>query len=193
MTIQKIFIDANTLLENSYRLGRQVLDDDFRPTHLIGIWRGGAPVGIAVQELLEFHGLHADHIAIRTSSYESIDKQAPKVQVFSLSYLIKVLNSDDRLLIIDDVFDTGRSIEALIKKLANRCRKNMPDDVRIATVYFKPSRNKTKLKPDYFVEETEKWLVFPHELKGLTDEEIRQHKVPSDLILDRERTLGADA
>ncbi len=186
MTIRKIYIDANSLLENSFRLGRQVLDNQFNPTHIIGIWRGGAPVGIAVQELLEFHGQHADHIAIRTSSYEAIGKQAPQVRVFSLSYLIKTLNSDDRLLIVDDVFDTGRSIEALINKLTSRCRKNMPDQVKVATVYYKPSRNKTKLTPDFYVEVTEDWLVFPHEIKGLTAQEIRENKPVASVILGSE-------
>jgi len=183
VTVSKIFIDANTLLDASFQLGRQVLESGFRPTHIVGIWRGGAPVGIAVQELLEFHGLHADHIAIRTSSYEAIDQQAPQVRVFSVSYLLKVLNPEDRLLIVDDVFDSGRSIEALLTKLRERCRNNMPHDVRIATVYFKPSRNRTEIKPDYYVEETEQWLVFPHELKGLTAEEIRQNKPAAAAIL----------
>lgn len=185
MTIEKHYIDANSLLANSFRLADQIRRDDFAPTHIIGIWRGGAPVGIAVQEFLEYHGLHADHIAVRTSSYEAIDQQAASVRVFSISYLIKVLNNTDRLLIVDDVFDSGRSIEALIGKLKERCRRNMPDTVKIATVYWKPSRNKTDLKPDYYVEETETWLVFPHELKGLTPEEIMANKVPADVILGK--------
>jgi hypothetical protein len=32
------------------------------------------------------------------------------------------------------------------------------------------------LKPDYFVEETDRWLVFPHEIQGLTREEILANK-----------------
>ena len=55
-------------------------------------------------------------------------------------------------------------------------RLNTPHDIRIATPYFKPNKNKTDLRPDYFVHETDEWLVFPHELKGLTKEEIREHK-----------------
>ncbi len=183
VTAEKIFIDANSLLEDSFRLGRLVLDSGFRPTHIVGIWRGGAPVGIAVQELLEYHGVESDHIAIRTSSYENIDLVAPRVRVYSLSYLIKVLDPEHRLLIVDDVFDSGRSIEALVGKLQQRCRNNMPRDVRIATVYYKPLRNRTAIAPDFHVRETERWLVFPHELKGLTPEEIRRHKFPADVIL----------
>lgn len=52
----KIYIDANCLLADSLRLGMQILESGFAPTHLVGIWRGGAPVGIAVQELLDYHG-----------------------------------------------------------------------------------------------------------------------------------------
>jgi hypothetical protein len=52
----------------------------------------------------------------------------------------------------------------------------MPENVRIATVYFKPARNKTQLKPDFYIRATDEWLVFPHELKGLTREEILAHK-----------------
>ena len=183
MTVEKLFIDANSLLQDSFRLGRQVLDSGFDPTHIVGIWRGGAPVGIAVQELLEYHGLASDHIAIRTSSYQNIDVMGPQVRVYSTSYLTKVLDPEHRLLIVDDVFDSGRSIEALVNKLHKRCRNNMSRQVRVATVYYKPLRNRTDMVPDFYVHETESWLVFPHELKGLTPEEIRQHKLPPDIIL----------
>jgi hypoxanthine phosphoribosyltransferase len=43
MTIEKTYISANQLLEDSFRLANQVFDSGFRPTHIVGIWRGGAP------------------------------------------------------------------------------------------------------------------------------------------------------
>lgn len=183
MTIAKTYISANQLLEDSFRLADQVLKSGFRPTHIVGIWRGGAPIGIAVQELLEFRGVHADHIAIRTSSYSGIDKQEPEVRVYALGYLVNTVNPDDALLVVDDVFDSGRSIKAFIHELALKCRHNMPRTVKIATVYYKPKRNMTDLTPDYYLHEVDEWLVFPHELKGLTDEEIRQNKPGASLIL----------
>lgn len=186
MTDGKIFIDANGLLADSLRLGMQILDSDYAPTHLVGIWRGGAPVGIAVQELLDYHGVHCDHIAIRTSSYQGIDRQDPQVKVYALGYLIDTLSPDDRLLVIDDVFDSGRSIRAFLAELAARCRHNMPRDIRIATVYYKPRRNITDVKPDYFVHETDQWLIFPHEIDGLTIDEIRRHKPEAAIILREE-------
>jgi hypothetical protein len=81
------------------------------------------------------------------------------------------------------VFDTGRSIEAFLRELKARCRHNTPDTIRIATAYYKPSRNQTALKPDYFVHQTEEWLVFPHEICGLSEEEIRAQKPGAGLIL----------
>ena len=180
---EKVYLTADQLLQDSWALANKVIQSGFRPTHIVGIWRGGAPVGIAVQELLEFNGIEADHIAIRTSSYSGIDQQEKEVRVFALGYLIDTLNPEDRLLVIDDVFDSGRSIEAFLAELAHRCRHNMPRTVRIATVYYKPSRNRTALKPDFHVHETEEWLVFPHEINGLTDEEIMAHKPGAGLIL----------
>jgi hypoxanthine phosphoribosyltransferase len=179
----KIWLTADDLLADSFKLARLVIDSGFAPTHIVGIWRGGAPVGIAVQELLAYHGIESDHIAIRTSSYTGIDQQEKKVRVFALSYLIDTLDPADRLLVIDDVFDTGRSIEAFLDVLRSKCRHNMPRDVRIATVYYKPKRNQTALTPDFYVHECDDWLVFPHEICGLTLEEIRAHKPQADLIL----------
>jgi len=172
----KTYIGADELLRDSFALGARILASGFRPTFLVGVWRGGAPVGIAVQEYLEYHGVRADHIAIRTSSYAGIDEQQKTVRVHGLDYLTTHLARDDRLLLIDDVFDSGRSLEAVVDTLARRCRLNLPADIRIATVYYKPSRNRSRLRPDFHLRETDDWLVFPHELVGLTDEEVRLHK-----------------
>jgi len=171
MASDKIYISADQLLADSFRLGQQILESGFKPTHIVGVWRGGAPIGIAVQEYLEFKGIETDHISIRTSSYTGIDEQSD-VHVYGEGYLVDTLNADDRLLIVDDVFDSGRSIDALLKVLNAKCRRNFPAEAKIATVYFKPSRNTTDLTPDFYLHECDDWLVFPHELCGLSDEEV---------------------
>jgi hypoxanthine phosphoribosyltransferase len=181
--IEKVFLSADKLLEDSFILGNAIIESGFRPTHIVGIWRGGAPIGIAVQELLEYRGLSCDHIAVRTSSYTGIDQQEKEVRVLGLDYLIDNLDREDALLVVDDVFDSGRSIEALLRELKAKCRRNLPETIRVATVYYKPARNKTRLTPDYYVHETDDWLVFPHELQGLTEEEIREHKPSAQVVL----------
>jgi hypothetical protein len=169
--MDKTVISAQELLEDSFELGVKILEDDFEPTLIIAIWRGGTPVGMAVQEILAYCGIESDHIAIRTSSYVGVDQRGA-VAVHGLNYMVKKICHDDRVLIVDDVFDTGNTIKAVIDELKSRARGNCPDDVRIAVPWFKPARNQTDLVPHYYLRETGEWLVFPHELDALTADEL---------------------
>lgn len=171
--MDKTVLTAQDLLEDSFNLGLQVLESGFEPTLIIAIWRGGTPVGMALQEILAYCGLESDHIAIRTSSYVGVDQRGA-VAVHGLNYIIKKVCHDDRVLIVDDVFDTGNTIVAVIEELTTRARGNTPEDIRVAVPWFKPSRNETDIVPDYYLHETAEWLVFPHELDALTPEEMRQ-------------------
>lgn len=171
-----LFISAQEFQLQCFGLGRKVLESDFKPTFVAGIWRGGAAVGIAVQEFLKYHGLETNHIPIRTSAYEGIDRMQRQVKVYALDYLVDKASPEDRVLLVDDVFDTGLSMGAVIRVLHEQMGKDVPKDIRIATVYYKPERNKTSRVPDYYVHTATQWLVFPHELEGLTEEEIRQGK-----------------
>ena len=180
--MKKHYIKAQQLLDDSFKLAWQVYESGYRPNYIVGVWRGGAPIGIAVQEFLDVLGVESDHIAIRTSSYTGIGQRSKQVKVHGLSYIIRQLESEDSLLIVDDVHDTGLSIEQTIEDLTRACKKNTPE-IRVATPYFKPKNNKTNGVPDYFIHETDDWLVFPHELHGLSADEIRQHKPElADLI-----------
>jgi len=173
---EKQYIKAQDLLDDSFRLGLKVLESGFRPDFIVGIWRGGTPVGIAVQELFEHHGIATDHIAIRTSSYEGIERPGKTIRVHGLNYIVEKADAAHCLLIVDDVYDTGLSIKAVIDSLNRLSRLNTPHDIRIATVYFKPGNNRTDRRPEYYIHETDTWLVFPHELNGLTEEEIARNK-----------------
>ena len=182
--MEKQFITSNELLLDSMRLAEQIYMRGYRPHFIIGVWRGGTPTGIAVQEYLDYLGIETDHIAIRTSSYYGIDKQTKEIQVHGLDYVVENVEADQELLIIDDVFDSGRSIRAIIDKLKLKCRRNMPASVKVACPWYKPSRNMTDITPDFYVHATDKWLVFPHEMQGLSIEEIRVGKGPefADII-----------
>jgi len=174
--IEKKFISSQELLEESVRLGIKILRSGFKPHFIVAIWRGGTPVGIAVQELLDYFHIETDHIAIRTSYYTGINRTGEQIRVHGLGYVIKNANAEDTLLIVDDVYDSGLSVQALIDSLKEKARKNTPLDIRIATIYYKPDNNKTNRIPDYYLYETDAWLVFPHELNGLSTEEINEHK-----------------
>lgn len=170
--MHKHFISADTLLLDAFKLARQIYESDFRPEFIIGVWRGGAPVGIAVQEYLDFVGVETDHIAIRTSSYYGIDQQHKTVNVHGIDYVIKNVRPDHKVLIVDDVFDSGRSLHTILEVIREKAGENTPNVIKIACPWFKPKRNITQLVPDFYLYETDDWLVFPHELKGLTKEEV---------------------
>lgn len=173
---EKLYISPQSLLEDSFRLGAMVYDSGFRPSFILALWRGAAPIGIAVQEFLAYRGVASDHIAIRTASYTGIDQQSREIAIYGMNYLIKSVTHEDRLLIVDDVFDTGHTIEALVEHLRAKARRNTPEDIRVAVPYYKPDRNRTARVPDYFLHETSQWIKFPHSLEGLSEDEIREHR-----------------
>ncbi len=182
--MKKTYITAQQLLESSFQLAHQIFEDGFRPNFIVGIWRGGSPIGIAVQEYFEYREVSTDHISVRTSSYTGINQQSREIRVHGLHYLIENANSNDTLLIVDDVFDSGRSVEALIREIKKQSRLNTPADIRVACTWYKPSKRKVEIIPDYYIHESDEWLVFPHELDGLTREEIAEGKKDLERIID---------
>jgi hypoxanthine phosphoribosyltransferase len=173
--MNKHYITPQQLLADAFALAWQVFESGFRPTCIVGVWRGGTPVGIAVHELLQVLGVTADHTAIRTSSYTGIGQRDDTVQVDGLDYLARRLSGDDALLLVDDVYDSGLSLAQVCADLRRTCGPNTPT-IRVATPYFKPGNNRSGRDPDYYLHTTDDWLVFPHELEGLTPEELAANK-----------------
>ena len=171
----KTYISAQQLLDDSFELGLKIIESQFTPTLVVGVWRGGTPVAIAIQELLAYLGSNCDHIVIKTASYTGVAERKDSVKVDGLDYLFKHCQADDRILLVDDVFDTGLSLAQIMTELEAGFDGQLPD-IRIATPYFKPANNQTRRTPDFYLHETSDWLVFPHELAGLEAREMLEHK-----------------
>ena len=88
------------------------------------------------------------------------------------------------MLIVDDVYSTGSSVNAVINQLARKTRRNLPHDIRVATVWYRPSE-KTLRTPDYFVHETTDWLVLPYEMSGFSIEELKTSRPALAGLFDR--------
>ncbi|RZV38296.1 MAG: hypoxanthine phosphoribosyltransferase [Chromatiales bacterium] len=174
------FIAANDLLQDSFQLAANIYEAGFRPDFLVGLWRGGSAVGIAVQEGLDYFGVKTDHIAIRTSytgarSYSQMVDKGESIRVHGLQYLLENLCSHHSMLIIDDVYSTGSSVTAVINQLARKTRRNLPHDIRVGTVWYRPTE-KTLRVPEYYVHETRDWLVLPYELSGFSISELTENR-----------------
>lgn len=180
--MEKQFLNEQSVILDSFKLGVAIHNSGFRPTFIVGLWRGGSTIGIYVQECLQTLGVETDHIALRTSYQglshyqKTLDTPDPKIRVHGTQYLLENLNAKDRLLIVDDVLSTGRNVTAVIQRLQSHLKRNMPNEVKVAALYHRSSHDKTGLLPDYSLHTTQNWLVFPYELSGLSEKEIQTHK-----------------
>lgn len=63
------------------------------------------------------------------------------------------------ILIIDEICDTGETLNFISEWL----RKNGAKSIKTAVLHLKPSANTTGFKPDWYVEEIDKWIIYPWE------------------------------
>lgn len=189
----RTFIAEQDLLEDAFRLGVNIYNDGFRPTFVVGLWRGGSSVAIYVQECLQYLGVETNHIALRTSyrgrhDYAAmVSDPAGRIRVHGTQYLLEALNAEDRLLIVDDVSSSGLTLQVVRERLAYKLKRNLPGDVRTATIWHKPGASRTGRAPDYYLHETDRWLVLPYELMDLELADIQQHKPLVAALLARGR------
>lgn len=176
--VEKEFIQANDLVRDSFALARKIYDSGYRPDVLIVLWRGGTPVGIVIHEFLLYKGIETYHTAIKAESYVGIGQHIePTVE--NLDRVLARVKEGSRILLVDDIFDTGRTVEKVCGLLrAKTC------EIRIATLFYKPDKNCTSLTPDFYMRKTDRWIVFPHELLDLTPEEIAAKDVYLRGLLD---------
>jgi uncharacterized protein len=153
--MQKEKIDANTLYKKAFRLAKMVYDSGFRPDYVLMLMRGGAPIGIIMHEYFRSKGIELKHEEVKAVSYSMIGKQH---QVAFQGLEVLQVTKNKKILIVDDIFDTGKTIQSLLYFLGHK------KDVKIATLYYKEKCNTTHIVPDFYIEKTNKWIVFPHEL-----------------------------
>lgn len=166
--MNKTYLSADEFLRDSWRLAAQIKRSNWRPDKLIALWRGGAFVGMAVHEYLKATGWPVKHMPLKCASYTGIGENALEV-VFTLGdEIFAMIKPGEKVLVVDDVFDTGKTAKAVKTKL-----EAIEAKPKIATVYFKPNKNQTDITPDYYTKELDdKWIVFPHELEDLSEEEL---------------------
>ncbi len=131
----------------------------FTPDWIVGVSRGGLVPTRLLSDLLGIANVNI----IRVEFYKSIGetRDFPKI-----TQPVQVDVSKKKVLIVDDVADTGRSL-AVAKEHIKRAGASQ---VKIATLHYKPS---SILKPDYFVEQTDAWIVYPWEKKE-TEMELKK-------------------
>ena len=134
-----------------FRLCKKIKEDNYKPDIIVAIARGGWVVGRIISDLLEVNQVTDLHITFYTGVYSTLKEP---IILEGIGKDIK----DKRILVVDDVSDTG---ESLIKAI-DYLRSFNPLIIKTATVYIKPW---TKFIPDYYVKSIDKWIIYPYEVK----------------------------
>ena len=164
----KHYLSADEYLRDTWKLAAAVRTSGWKPDILIALWRGGAPVGVAMHEYFKVIGWDIQHIPLKCASYSGIGDNHGQVVFTHGEVVLDMLRKGDKVLVVDDVFDTGKTAAAVKARM-----DAVGAEMRMACVYWKPQKNITDMKPDYFVKDVGlDWIVFPHEIEGLTKEEI---------------------
>jgi len=166
----KYYLSANEFLHDSWKLAADIRKSGWRPDFLIALWRGGAPVGVAVHEYLKVSGWPVEHLPLKCASYTGIGRNEGEVEFTCGDAVFGILKKGDRVLVVDDVFDTGKTAAAVKTRL-----DAVGVEMRMACVYWKPAKNQTNMRPDYFTKDVGLgWIVFPHEIEGLSPSEVAE-------------------
>jgi len=141
----------NQLYEMLLALADRIRSDGFKPDIIVGISRGGWFPARILSDLLDNPYITSVGAEFYVGLYET--NREPR-----LTQPITVDVFDKRILLVDDVVDTGKSA-MLIK--GHLSRQGVKEN-RLLTLYYKPW---SAVKPDFYGKETGDWIVFPWEVK----------------------------
>ena len=170
MEAKKHYLSANDYQRDMWRLAAKIRTSGWRPDFLVGLWRGGAPAAIAVHEFFRATGWDIKHVPLKCASYTGIGQNEGQVVFTHGEMIFGMFRTGDKVLFIDDVFDTGKTAAAVHAKM-----QELGVEMKLACVYWKPGKNKTNLTPDFITRDIgNDWIVFPHEIEGLTRDELAE-------------------
>lgn len=158
-----VFLSPNEFQSDCWTLGKKLLAVGWKPDYLIGLWRGGAWPCVSVDEYFRAHGWKAECIPLKCWSYTGIDANAGEVKFFLGEETFAALKPGAKVLVVDDVFDTGKTAEAVLSRLAAH-----GFEAKFAAVYYKPAKNVSTRVPDVYAKELgSEWIVFPTDYENL--------------------------
>ena len=117
--MKKIYLQASDYQRDIWRLAAAVRMGGWKPDFLVGLWRGGTPAAISVHEFLKVTGWSVRHAPLKCSSYDGIGSNEGEVRFFGGEAIFGAFRPGDKVLFVDDVFDTGKTAEAVAQVIAD--------------------------------------------------------------------------
>jgi hypothetical protein len=161
--------DVDKLL---WRAASQIMKDKFYPNLIIAVGRGGFDPARILCDQLSVRRL----TCIQLESYSGIAEYSEPKIVIPLNIDVK----KSKVLLTDDVSDSGRSLW----KAREYILSQNPEELRVITLHVKPW---TMYKPDYWVEETDKWIVYPWEINEIIkelSEKLGKNKTKNEVVAE---------
>lgn len=188
----KEFLPYDVVRNNALKLAHKIYHDGFVPDVLYDSLRGGAYMANVVSEYFKIVRKDAHPVlyaAVVARSYTGVQSHSSKLLIDGWTYPPERLRPGDKIMLVDDIFDSGFTINALVKVLLER---GIPrDDIKVVVhdyKYFTYKKEQLAIQPDYFCRkfvidnpEEDRWIHYmSHELVGLSKEDLEEHYFKDD-------------
>ncbi len=159
------------------RLAQNIISEGLETDLIVGILRGGYIVARILSDMLG-----TDNIGVvEVKFYKGIEERAER-PIITQPLTVDVKGKS--VLIVDDVVDSGRTLEIVTEQVRLRGAKS----VRTAVLFYKP---KSIIKPDFYAQEVREWVVFPWELCEFVRElKMHEHIENPELLIAKLRSIG---
>ena len=184
----KKFVSLENIRNNSFKIARFLLVNEFIPTIIYAVLRGGVYVANPIHEYYLYKGHNVKYGVIRASSYEGA-KKLDEIKIEYIAPELTTIKKEDRILITEDIIDTRRTITKIIDEIETKTPlRRKPDEaiglkeiVIVANDYKEKEigdwKKDKRTNPDYYASHwrKEEWVHYTtHELLNLTREEIKR-------------------
>lgn len=189
--MHKEFVPYDTIRNNAMKLAYRIYRDGFIPDIIYVSLRGGAYMGNVISEYFKF--IRGDekpvfYAAVVARSYTDVSTHEA-VKIDGWTYSPDFLRGGDKVLLVDDVYDSGRTINYLAKVIMQRGLSR--DNIKVAVHDYKVrdyQPDTQPVHPDYWCRkiemkkpEDETWIHYmSHELVGLTADEAQKYYLSAD-------------
>jgi hypothetical protein len=163
------------IYESLLGLAERIRGNGFKPDVIVGVSRGGWPPARVMSDLLENPAI----ANVKAEFYLDVAKTKGEPVI---TQPVSVSVRDKKVLLMDDVADTGKSLRLVKSHLKERGAT----DVRIATIYYKPW---SVVIPDYYEKKTSLWIIFPWERKETVRNIVKRYQSEGKSVKEAKKKL----
>ena len=179
--IKKEFLEYSVVRDNGFLLAKRIFDSGYVPTIIYTSMRGGAYLGNVISEM--FNVLHKGekilYSTVVAHSYSGV-RTSSKIILDGWTYPPEHLDRKAKLLLVDEIFDSGETLNFLVADLIHRGIEK--ERIKVVVHDYKRRHNRKNnlaVTPD--------WWARLHEIytedDGLSDEELKEHYFDKNPIL----------